>query len=399
MSIPRKKDVEATGSPECGEKAVDRRDQKPNPPSEPNLCCGSPSDPPSLTAQRAGYRVCAFVEGFVETEAGRVARVRTRLGVRDILGGIGARLGGYRDNYRVAPGLYCVGRPASDSVVLVTANYKLSFDALRKELQGLDAWILVLDTRGINVWCAAAKKIFSSEEVVRRLKLTGLEKIVTHGRLVLPQLCATGVSAVKVKKESGFQVIWGPVKARDVREFIKSGMTALPRMRSVTFTLWERAVLVPIEVSHLLKPALWILLGAFLLSGIGPRIFSFGSAWTRGIPAALALAACILSGAVIAPVLLPWLPGKAFSMKGAFTGLIAGLGVIVVSWGRVGGLGSLALILFATALSSYLTMNFTGSTPFTSASGVEKEMRKAIPFQATALLVALAGWIGSAFVG
>jgi len=399
MSIPKKRDVEAAGSSACCEQPVDRSDQTSNPPSEPTLCCGTASDPSSLSAERAGYRVCAFVEGFVETEAGSVPRIRTRLGVRDILGGVGARLGGYRDNYRVAPGLYCVGQPGPDSGVLVTANYKLSFDALRKELQGLDAWILVLDTRGINVWCAAGKKTFSTEEVVRCAKLTGLEKIVRHGKLILPQLSATGVSAMKVKKESGFQVIWGPVKARDVKKFIEAGMTAVPRMRSVTFTTWERAVLVPIEVSHLLKPVLWILLGIFLLSGIGPWIFSFGSAWTRGVTAALALAAGILSGAVIAPVLLPWLPGKAFSMKGAFTGLVASFAVTLASWGRVGGLGSLALILFVTALSSYLTMNFTGSTPFTSPSGVEKEMRKAIPLQAAAFLVALVAWVGSAFAG
>jgi hypothetical protein len=349
--------------------------------------------------ERPGYKVCPFVEGFVETEGGWVPRINTRMGARDILGGVGSRLGGYRDNYRVAPGLYCTGQPGPESVVLVTGNYKLSFDSLRKELQGLDAWILVLDTRGINVWCAASKKTFSSEEVVRCIKLTGLEKIVGHRKLILPQLSATGVSALKVKKESGFQVIWGPVKARDVKEFVESGMAAAPRMRSVTFTIWERTVLVPIEVSHLLKPAVWILLGMFLLSGVGPWIFSFGSAWTRGITAALALAASILAGAVIAPILLPWVPGKAFSMKGALTGLILSFVVIVVSWSRVGGLSGLALILFITALSSYLTMNFTGSTPFTSPSGVEKEMRKAIPYQATAVLVALMTWVGSAFIG
>jgi hypothetical protein len=79
--------------------------------------------------------------------------------------------------------------------------------------------------------------------------------------------------------------------------------------------------------------------------------------------------------------------------------VVASFAVVLASWGRVGGLSSLALILFVTALSSYLTMNFTGSTPFTSPSGVEKEMRKAIPLQAAAFLVALVAWVGSAFVG
>jgi hypothetical protein len=44
-------------------------------------------------------------------------------------------------------------------------------------------------------------------------------------------------------------------------------------------------------------------------------------------------------------------------------------------------------------------MNFTGSTPFTSPSGVEKEMRKALPLQAAALLLAMVAWVASAFVG
>ena len=49
--------------------------------------------------------------------------------------------------YSVAPGLYAVGAPDRESDVLVTANYKLSFDTLRRELKGFNAWVLVLDTK------------------------------------------------------------------------------------------------------------------------------------------------------------------------------------------------------------------------------------------------------------
>ncbi len=399
MQETREKVAGAAGGTTCCADGAGEPCLVPGPAAPGAPCCGPASKPSDPLPAPPGYKVCSFVEGFVETEAGRVPRVKTRMGVRDILGGIGSRLGGYRDRYRVTPGLHCVGRPGPDSPVLVTANYKLTFDSLRKELHGLDLWVLVVDTRGINVWCAAGKKTLSTEEVVRSLESSGLGKMVRQRRLVLPQLSATGVSASKVKKESGFQVIWGPVKARDIRPFLESGMTASPGMRTVTFSARERAVLVPVEVSHALKPAMWILLGLFLLSGIGPSIFSFGSAWSRGVPLALGLAASILAGAVIAPILLPWLPGRAFSVKGALAGAVAGLAVIAATWGRVGGLSGLALFLFVTAVSSYLTMNFTGSTPFTSPSGVEKEMRKAIPFQAAAVLVALAAWVGSAFVG
>ena len=361
-------------------------------------CGGASPDPWVEAPECPGYRLCSYVEGFVETPPGPVPRVRTRLNGSDLLGGIGSRLGGYRDHYRVAPGLYAVGRPTPDSEVLVTANYKLSFDALRRELNGLDAWVLVLDTRGINVWCAAGKKTFGTDEVILRVQLAGLERIVRHRRLVLPQLSAAGVSAVGVRKGCGFRVVWGPVKASDLREFLRSDMRAPARMRRVTFTTWERAVLVPVEISLLLKPALLVLLGLFLLSGLGPGIFSFGSAWSRGLMAASAVATGILTGAVVTPVLLPWLPGTAFSVKGALTGFVGGLGVVLAFWGRVGGLTGPALMLLTMSLSSYLAMNFTGSTPFTSPSGVEKEMRRAIPFQAGALLLAMASWLGSPFV-
>jgi hypothetical protein len=365
--------------------------------SEP--CCGPPPGPPASPMERPGYRLWHFVEGFAETEAGPVPRVKTRLEGSDHLGTVSVRLGGVRENYRVAPGLYCAGQAGPDSEVLVTANYKLSFDALRRELGGLDVWILVLDTRGINVWCAAGKKIFGTDELVRQVNAVGLEKRVSHRRLILPQLGATGVSAPEVKKRCGFRVVWGPIQARDLKPFLEADMNAGPAMRRVTFTTAERTVLVPVEISYMKKPVLIALLLIFLLSGIGPQIFSLGAAWSRGLLGGLALAAGILAGAVVTPVLLPWLPGTAFSRKGTLLGVAAGLAVVVVSWGRVGALGALALLLFTTVMSSYLAMNFTGSTTYTSPTGVEKEMRRAIPLQAGALVLAVIAWVASAFTG
>ena len=107
----------------------------------------------------------------------------------------------------------------------------------------------------------------------------------------------------------------------------------------------------------------------------------------------------ILAGAVIAPILLPWLPGRALALKGALTGFIMGMGIILVLGSSVILFEALALLLIAVTLSSYLAMNFTGSTPYTSPSGVEKEMRRAIPIQAAAILIAAVMWVGAAFAG
>lgn len=360
-------------------------------------CCGPPPGPPAGPDERPGYVVRDFVDDFMQTAAGKVPLVKSRLGLNDILGAVLTRIGIGRNNYKVAPGLYGHGSPDKTSPVIVTANYKLSFDHVRRELAGRSVWMLVLDTRGINVWCAAGKGTFATGELVNRIIDSGLEKVVAHRRIIVPQLGATGVAAKKVKKLSGFRVVWGPVRAGDIGAFFDNGQQADQNMRLVTFTLAERLVLVPVEISLVLKPALWVLLALFVLSGIGPGVFSFSSVWDRGLLAALSIFLGILAGAGIAPLLLPWIPGTTFAAKGILTGLALGLPVAVAAGLTQGPTGFLALLFMAAAVSSYLSMNFTGTTPFTSPTGVEKEMRRFIPVQAGLAGLGVILWIGSAF--
>jgi hypothetical protein len=298
----------------------------------------------------------------------------------------------------VEPGLYAVGNAGADSPVLVTANFKMTFDALRKELGGVDAWVLVLDTHGVNVWCAAGEGTFGTEELVRRVKATELGKLVSHRKLMLPQLGAPGVSAHRVREGCGFSAAYGPVFARDIRRFLEDGMKTTPGMRAVTFTVPERLVLAPMELVGLLKPTAWMTLVLFLLAGVGPGGFSLASAWQRGTGALVVWIAGILGGAVLTPLLLPWLPGRAFSTKGALVGAVmAGLGLAKYG-ASSGALHGLAVLLALTVICSFVAMNFTGATPYTSPSGVEIEMRRAIPLQASAAALAGIFWVGGAFV-
>ena len=134
----------------------------------------------------------------------------------DYIGMIKSRIGAFRMNYSVTPGLYAVGQPAPESDVFVTANYKLTFDILRRSLKGMDAWVLVLDTKSINVWCAAGKGTFGTDELVKRISDARLDAVVSHRRIILPQLGAVGVNAAAVQKKTGFRVVFGPVQARDI---------------------------------------------------------------------------------------------------------------------------------------------------------------------------------------
>lgn len=339
-----------------------------------------------------------YVDGFVETAAGFVPRVPTNLNIWDHLGSIRVRIGIVRNQYKVNPGLYCVGNPSDDSPVLVTANYKLSFDSLRKELVDLDAWILVVDTRSINVWCAAGKNTFSTDEVALQVKRAKLAERVSHHELILPQFAATGVAAHELNKKCGFKAIFGPIRAADIIRFIKKGKQADESMRTVTFTFGERLVLVPVELFLGWKIILLVVLGIFMISGIGTDIFSFQTSMERGLIATVATLLGILAGAIMVPLLLPLIPGRQFWLKGALIGFLIGLGTILMITAQLSVIEKISLFGWIVALGSYTAMNFTGATPYTSLSGVEHEMRRGLPLQIGAALSAFVLWIVAPFV-
>ncbi len=305
-------------------------------------------------------------------------------------------------HYLVEPGLYALGHPDHRSPVLVTANYKMSFDQLRGALSGRDAWILVLDTKGINVWCAAGKGTFGTKELVSRIESSGLRKIVSHRELILPQLAGPGVAAHEVKKLSGFKVIYGPIRADDLPSFLDQGMKATPEMRIKTFTLWERIVLIPMELIAALKAGFILTLLLFLISFLVKRGEGWSFLFQQGFFSALAIFIAILSGAVLTPTFLPWLPGRAFSIKGMSVGMFVAFLFVAFRWNSVipliGYFEALAWLLVIPALSSFLAMNFTGASTFTSLSGVKKEMRWALPFQIGGGMIGVVLWIGSQWV-
>ncbi len=299
----------------------------------------------------------------------------TQLRFNDIIGSWKARWGINRMNYKVDPGVYSVGAPDKESPVLVTANYKLTFDSLRKELKGLDVWILVIDTKGINVWCAAGKGTFDTEEIVGRIGKMGLAEIVSHRIIVLPQLGAPGVSAHELTKRTGFRVIYGPVRAKDIKEFLRAGMKATTEMREVRFGFVDRLVLTPMELVGSIKTSVAIFAVMFLLNLIAAKPF--------GVVDLYAFVGTVIAGSVITPILLPWIPGRAFAWKGWLMGMIWVVTVIILNgwpisatFGTIRGIGYL---LALPAVSAFIAMNFTGSSTYTSPTGVLKEMKFALP--------------------
>jgi hypothetical protein len=210
---------------------------------------------------------------------------------------------------------------------------------------------------------------------VKRIESSGLSGIVSHKKIIVPQLGAPGVSAHEVHRRSGFRVEYGPVRADDLPEYLRTGK-ATAEMRRVEFPMPDRIILAPVELVHVLVPM---------------GIAAFALWFLAGPVASLAAITAVLTGTVLFPALLPFLPTQDFSTKG----LILGVSVALpFSFGYVispllplwaAGAGALVPLLIIPAVVAYMGLNFTGSTTFTSRTGVKKEIFRYVP-----LMVAMA---------
>ncbi len=355
-------------------------------------CCGAPEAPPAETS----YVPATWVSGTVQTPVGDVRRVSHELIRGDRLGAWRVRWGIGRDDYRVSPDLYALGTPDADAPVLVTANYKLTVDQLRSSLSGLDAWLLVVDTRGINVWCAAGKGTFCAEEVARMVLKTQLAEIVRHRRLVLPQLSAPGVAAHRVKEECGFRAVLADRCAPPAcRRSSTEPCRPIQRCRSPSVCVgarcscrWALRRLGPADAAGLRGPAgdlrsrwRWCLAGAGREARRARRRRRVAclAGRQRRDTARLAVAAgpCLLVERRRGGSGSPPAPGRTAFLPPFVAGCRAR-----PSCGRPGG-------------PSHAAMNFTGCSTVTSPSGVEAEMRRALPLQVAGCALAGGAWLAS----
>jgi hypothetical protein len=164
-------------------------------------------------------------------------------------------------------------------------------------------------------------------------------------------------------------------------------------MRTVKFTVWDRLVLTPMEIMPAVKKSLPVLGALFITNQFAKNPFDKHDV--------TAYAGAVLSGAVVTPVLLPYIPGKAFALKGWLVGLGWTAKYLLLTKRFVKGkrLKSAGELLLLPAVSSYLAMNFTGASTYTSPSGVNKEMRKALPWIVGAAAVGGALVLGTNLFG
>lgn len=331
------------------------------------------------------YQVSNAANSEVSTAPVQLSSV---MKINDIKDAVMCRISNkFRMKFNMTPGLYALGNPGKDSPVLVTANYKLSVNTLRKAMKNRNAWILVIDTKGINVWCAAGKGTFCTKAIMQQITVCKLDTIVSHRVLILPQLGASGVNANKLHKESGFTVRFGPVRAADLPRYIDDNYKATPEMRRVKFPITDRAILIPMEVLPALQKLTLFLLVAAVLFGLTRTGIMYKNALLGVSPFVIAGVTAVMAGSVLTPLLLPYIPFRAFSLKGFCIGLIGAIFLCVLPFSQNDLFLSLLFMIGVPAFSSYNAFLFTGSTTYTSPSGVKKELRIALPLYLSGIAI------------
>ncbi|MFX1481845.1 MAG: HgcAB-like fusion protein [Promethearchaeota archaeon] len=223
--------------------------------------------------------------------------------------------------YPVEPGIVPIGTPGPSSPVLLTCNFNLTVHRVLKELQGIDCYLLIAPSKGINVWCGACGDDFNTDSVVSILKTSKIDGLVEHRTLILPQLSATGIDPVAVKHRTGWTAKFGPVYAKDIHAYLEQGMTKTPEQSRVAFPLSAR-----LEMGHL-----YFILLALLLSVIYGVLGLFLSALDIWLYLhSIVILAVIMYGSL---TILPSFRGSSGRRKVMLFEVVVLVAIALIDWG------------------------------------------------------------------
>jgi len=247
---------------------------------------------------------------------------------------------------RMAPfptgtGLRVLGSPNRDAPVLVTANFDLTVRRVTRVLtqNHIDCYLLVVNTKGINVWCGASGGHFTADQVISGIKTSGIGELVTHRQLILPQLCATGVNPGDIYQKTGWHSRFGPAYARHIPQYIKSGLKKTAAMNTVEFPLKERLEMAimwafPMSIiTSILFIIFWrnLLLDIIALTWIMPMLLFTLFFWLPGKPslvtALIVSGSCALGIAALGLFFSLWITSDTWilSLSAVIIGCIVGI--------------------------------------------------------------------------
>lgn len=254
-------------------------------------------------------------------------------------------------------GLRVIGRPGPDAPVFVTCNFDLTVRRVVKALEGLDCYLLVAPSKGINVWCAAGGGMFNAHSVTSVVKTSRIADKVEHRMLILPQLSAPGIDIARVERETGWRCKFGPVYARDIADYVAADLVKTDDMRRAKFPLGDR-----------LEMAVMWAAPISIVAAVPAAFFSLPTA--LGI-LALAWGFSLFLFAFYEPV-MRYVPGPVGIVKTLVMGMVGVIGVVIYglavgNWTGASIVGwSLGILLVAALLG----FDLDGTSPLQAGSTV-----------------------------
>ncbi|KKN20282.1 hypothetical protein LCGC14_0937200 [marine sediment metagenome] len=284
---------------------------------------------------------------------------------------------GQCDHVPIEPGIYQSGQPDESSPIIVTANYVFTYIKVMRVLKGIDAWVLCVDSKGINVWCAARGNNFGNKQVIEAVEATGIARLTSKKTLILPQLSAGGVAAPLISSEAPnfpFRILFGPVWAKHLPQFLKERPARKPdKMKLARFTSSHRLRAGITHITFLLRKIfLWpsialclVLLGLSFINIIWiSKLWRVGEIWLW----------IVLTNALIAGLFPITSFTRVFIYKGIIYGIINTILLGTISWFIHKSLPLILLNLcFYFWLAFFSTMSFSGYSMATSPREIQDE--------------------------
>ncbi len=243
----------------------------------------------------------------------------------------------------IASGVYRIGAPDADAPVLLTGNFLATIELLRRALAGQDCYLVVMDTSGWNVWCASDAGLFTAEKATALMRLYGVERLVSHHRIVIPRL--GGRIHTRLAALTQWEVVTGPIEARDLPDFLQNGVVT-PEMRSLDrmYRLPERlrvGALTTVQAPLFLLP--FRLLPAPLRRSA--RRFAFAASWALPVfhyqlPGRTGIAKSSILAGVVSLVMLArnrshWARAGAILLSAPLIGWMYQSSSPVIYWKRI----------------------------------------------------------------
>ncbi|MHA1844618.1 MAG: hypothetical protein ACTSWE_10200, partial [Promethearchaeota archaeon] len=256
--------------------------------------------------------------------------------------------------------------------IIVTSNYEYTYIKVMKDLKNIDAWVLCVDSDGINVWCAARGGDFGNQQLVEAVKTTGIRHLIDDKTLILPQLAAGGVESPKLTKGTSdfpFKIKYGPIWSKDLPEYLeKHPSKKPPYMRIARFTLGHRIRAGITHFTFLLRKIFLIPL-LLLTTLFTPLNWSSGLMWTAEFVLSLIFINLILV------ILFPLTNfTRSFIKKGIIYGGINSALMTLITWFfHAILLYSLFNLVFHFWIGFFNTMSFSGFTMPTNPREIQEE--------------------------